>query len=169
MLEDAESCEDGETTIVRDGAVAIPVVSTLQTIVRSELKRMRYRRYYCRLDQLSDTLFIGINVAQKSRGFFGPIRGAGDRDRGPRMKRSSLQQLGIVHEVCKMSQTWTLGPRVSRGESMTTRRKVRSTCTETLDPGEVLWDTGAPERLFSKQQLKQWCKLIAFPAQCTGL
>ena len=37
-----------------------------------------------------------------------------------------------AHEVCKMSQTWTLGSRVSRRESRTTqRRKVRSTCSET--------------------------------------
>ena len=38
----------------------------------------------------------------------------------------------IAHEVCKMSQTWTLGSRVSRRESRTTqRRKVRPTCGET--------------------------------------
>ena len=31
----------------------------------------------------------------------------------------------------------------------------------TLDPGEVLWDTGAQEGLFGKQQLDKWCKLLA--------
>ena len=90
-----------------------------------------------------------------------------------------------------MSQTWTLGSRVSRWESRTTqRRKVRPTCGETggklkrvhhcskahrtktflsrrfLDirlsrPGEVLWDTGAQEGLVWKQQLDKWCKLLA--------
>ena len=30
-----------------------------------------------------------------------------------------------------------------------------------LDPGEVLWDTGAQEGLVGKQQLNQWCKLLA--------
>ena len=30
-----------------------------------------------------------------------------------------------------------------------------------LDPGEVLWDTGAQEGLVGKQQLDNWCKLLA--------
>ena len=30
-----------------------------------------------------------------------------------------------------------------------------------LDPGEVLWDTGAQEGLVGKQQLDKWCKLVA--------
>ena len=86
-----------------------------------------------------------------------------------------------------MSQTWTLGSRVSRRELRTTqRRKVRPTCGEiwgklnrirhcerspfflgaswtfvTLDPREVLWDTGAQEGLVGKQQLDKWCKLLA--------
>ena len=29
-----------------------------------------------------------------------------------------------------------------------------------LDPGEVLWDTGAREGLVGKQQLEQWCNLL---------
>ena len=29
-----------------------------------------------------------------------------------------------------------------------------------LDPGEVLWDTGAQEGLVGKQQLDNWCKLL---------
>ena len=88
-----------------------------------------------------------------------------------------------------MSQTWTLGSRVSRRESRTMqdgrydRRAVRpeenskgfitvAGHTErrpfflgvlrtfvTLDPGEVLWDTGAQEGLVGKQQLDKWCKL----------
>ena len=88
-----------------------------------------------------------------------------------------------------MSQTWTLGSRVSRRESRTTqRRKVRSTCSEIwrepkrvlhcrrahgtktfysrrfLDnrrSGEVLWDTFAQEGLAGKQQLDNWCTLLA--------
>ena len=31
----------------------------------------------------------------------------------------------------------------------------------TLDPGEVLWDTGAQEGLFGKQQLEKWSELLA--------
>ena len=30
-----------------------------------------------------------------------------------------------------------------------------------LDPGEVLWDTGAQEGLVGKKQLDKWCKLLA--------
>ena len=30
-----------------------------------------------------------------------------------------------------------------------------------LDPGEVLWDTGAQEGFVGKQQLDKWCKLLA--------
>ena len=30
-----------------------------------------------------------------------------------------------------------------------------------LDPGEVLWDTGAQEDFVGNQQLHQWCKLLA--------
>ena len=30
-----------------------------------------------------------------------------------------------------------------------------------LDPGEVLWDTGAQEGIVGEQQLDQWCKLLA--------
>ena len=36
-----------------------------------------------------------LNVAQKSRDFFGLRRGASGRDQGPRMKRSSIQQLEL--------------------------------------------------------------------------
>ena len=31
----------------------------------------------------------------------------------------------------------------------------------TLNPGEVLWDTGAQEGLVGKQQFDKWCKLVA--------
>ena len=48
LQEDVDFCEDGETTIARDGAIAIPWV----LMVRRQLKRMRFRRYCCRLDQL---------------------------------------------------------------------------------------------------------------------
>ena len=105
------------------------------------------------------------------------------------MKRSSIQQLKL-RTMCKMSKTWTLGPRVSRRESRAInderydRRAVRpgenpngfitvakpterrpsflgaSWTFVTVDPGEVLWGTGAQEGLIGKQQLDKWCKLI---------
>ena len=87
-----------------------------------------------------------------------------------------------------MSQTWTLGSRVSRGQCKDERydrRAVRlgenskgvimlakpterrlfslgaSWTFVTLDRGEVLWDTGAQEGHVGKQQLDKWCKLLA--------
>ena len=49
LQEDVDFCEDGETTIARDGAIAIPVFSTLLTMVRRRpRKRTKCQRYYCR-------------------------------------------------------------------------------------------------------------------------
>ena len=45
------------------------------------------------------------NVARKSRGFFGPRRGASGRDQGPRMKRSSIHQLKLRREFGRESRT----------------------------------------------------------------
>ena len=36
-----------------------------------------------------------LKIAQRSRGFFGPRRGASGRDQGPRIKRSSIQHLKL--------------------------------------------------------------------------
>ena len=52
LQEDVDFCEDGETTIARDGAIAM-------TMDRKQLKKTRYSRCYCHLDQLSDTLGTG--------------------------------------------------------------------------------------------------------------
>ena len=112
-------------------------VSTLPTMVRRQLKRMRNRRYYCRLDQFSDILGIravreNLNVAQKCRGFFSPRRGAKWQRSGTAHEALERSTAETAHDVCKISQTLTLGSRVSRRESRTTqRRKVRSTCSET--------------------------------------
>ena len=132
-----------------------------------------------------------LNVAHKSRGFFGPRQGASGKDQGPRLERSSIQQLKLRTSVCKMSQSWTLGSRVFRRKSRTTqRRKVRSTCggtsgklkrvrhgskahgTKTFQSRRFLdirhsrpWrrpvDAGAQEGLVGKQQLDKWCQLLA--------
>ena len=59
LLEDVDVCEDGETTIARDGAIAIRGFSASPAMVRRQLKKTRYHRYYCRLDQLSGTLGTG--------------------------------------------------------------------------------------------------------------
>ena len=151
---------------------------------------MRYRRYYCRLDQLSDILATravreGLNVAQKSRGFFGPRRGASGRDQGPRMKRPSIQQLKLRTRCarCRKLGHWARecpeGNRGQRNDERYDRRAARpeenskgfitvakpterrpfflgaSWTFVTLDPGEVLWDTGAQEGLVGKTATSQ--------------
>ena len=110
------------------------VFSSAPTMVRRQLKRTRYRRNYCRLDQLSDTLGTGairedLNVAQRSRGFFGPRRSASGRDQGPRVKRSSIQQLKLRTRCarCRRLGHWVSVPK-GIGDNATTkydRRAVR--------------------------------------------
>ena len=100
LQEDADFCEDGETTIASDGAIAIPdgfyltddgpeeieenEVPQILLQVRPAFRHPGYRA--ARED---------LNAAQKSRGLFGPRRDARGGDQGPRMKRSSIQQLKL--------------------------------------------------------------------------
>ena len=161
--------------------------STLPTMVRRQLKRTRYRRYYCRLDQLSDILGTGlserISMLRRSRGFFVPRRGVSGRDQGPRMKRSNIQQLKLRTRCarCRKLGLWARecleGNRGQRNDERYDRRAVRpgenskgfiTHGTRTflsrrfLDirhsrPWIVLWVTGAQEGLVGKQQLEKWC------------
>ena len=112
------------------------VFSTSPTTVRRQLKRTRYRKYYCRLDQLSDILGTGLfredlDAAQKSRGFFGPRRSASGRDQGPRMKRSSFQQLKLrtrcarCHKLGHWARECPEGNRGQRNDERYDRRAVR--------------------------------------------
>ena len=69
----------------------------LPTIVRRKLKRMRYRRYHCRLDQLSDMLGTGlferISILRRSPEVSLTPDGVQVAEIGDRMKRWSIQQL----------------------------------------------------------------------------
>ena len=56
LQEDVDFCVDGETTIAHDGAIAIPRVFYITDDGQEAIEEKRYRRYCCRLDQLSDTL-----------------------------------------------------------------------------------------------------------------
>ena len=65
-----------------------------------------------------------------------------------------------------MSRTWTYGlASVPKGieDNATTKGTidVHGRTFDALDPGGVLWDTGAQEGIVGKQQLNQWCKLLA--------
>ena len=107
------------------------------------------------------------------------------------MKRSSIQQLKLRTRCarCRKLGHWALecpeGNRGQRNDERYDRRATRSgenskgfislaKPTErrpsflgaswtfvTLDPGEVLWDTGAQEGLVGKQQFVKWCTLLA--------
>ena len=125
LQEDVDFCEDGETTIARGGSVTIPVVFYItddgqEIIEENEVPQILLQARPAFRHPGYRTVGEDLNVVQKSRGLFGHRRGASGRDQGPRMKRSSIQQ---PHEVCKMSQTWALGSRVSRRESRTTQRR----------------------------------------------
>ena len=152
--------------------------STSPTMVRRQVKKTWYRRSYCRLCAEGQGVLRSQTKCKWQRS--GTAHEA--------LEHSTVE---IAHEVCKMSQTRTLGSRVSRSESRTTqRRKVRPTCGETggkfkrfitvakpterrpfflgaswtfvsLDLGKVLWDTGAQEGLVGKQQLDKLCKMLA--------
>ena len=165
-------------------------------MVRRQLKKTRYRRYYCRLDQLFDTLGTGlserISMLRRSPGASSaPRRNASGRDQKPRMKRSSIQLLKLRTRCarCRKLGHWARecpeGNRGQRNDERYDGRAVRpgensrgfitvakptkrrpffldvSWTFVSLDPGEVLWDTGAQEGLVGKQQLDKWCKMLA--------
>ena len=123
-----------------------------------------------------------LNVAQKSRGFFGPRWSASGRDQGPCMKRSSIQQLKLrtrcarCRKLGHCARECPEGNRGQRNEERYDRRAVRprensrgfitvakpterrpfflgaSWTFVSLDPREVLWDTGAQEGLVGEKQ-----------------
>ena len=73
-----------------------------------------------------------LNVAQKSRGFFGPRRSTSGRDQGLRMKRFSIQQLKLRTRCarCRKLGHWARecpeGNRGQRNEERYDRRAVTS-------------------------------------------
>ena len=94
---------------------------------------MRYRRYCCRLDHLSDILGTGLSER------ISMLRRSPEVSSAP--DEVQVAEIGTAHEALEHSiaetahevQTWTLGSQVSRRESRTTqRRKVRPTCGETF-------------------------------------
>ena len=100
LQEDVDFCEDGEMTIARDGAIAIPDGFYLTNDCPEEIEEnevpqillqarpaFRHPGYRAAREDL--------NAAQKSQGLFGPRRDARRGDQGPRMKRSSIQQLKL--------------------------------------------------------------------------
>ena len=170
MQEDVNFCEEGETTIARDGAIAIPGVfystddGQEATVEENEVPHILLQ---------ARPAFRAQNST--SRGFFGSRRGAGGREQRPRMMRSSIQQLKMRtrcarcrelghwarecpegnreqrHDERYDQHAWRRGEKLKRFIAVAgqTERKpfflVASWTFVTLEPGEVLWDTGAQE------------------------
>ena len=156
---------------------------------------MRYRRYHCRLDQLSDILGTGlferISILRRSPEVSLTPDGVQVAEIGDRMKRWSIQQLkqrarcARCRKLGHWAREWPEGNRGQHYDEIYDRLAWRSEenskgfiavagHTErrpfflgalwtfvALDPGEVLWDTGAQEGIVGKQQLDKWCKLLA--------
>ena len=56
LQEDVDFCEDGETTIARDGAIAIPGVFYITDDSQEAIEENEVPQISRKLDQLSDTL-----------------------------------------------------------------------------------------------------------------
>ena len=194
LQEEPDFCEDGETTIARDGAIAIPGVFYItddgqEAVEENEVPQI------LRVDQLSDILGTGLSERISIMRRIPWVSSAPDEVqvaeiRGARMERSSIQQLKLRTSCarCRKLGHWArAGPEGNRGQCKDERYDRRATRSEenskgfitlagptgrrpfflgaswtfvTLDPGEVLWDTGAQEGLVGKQQLDKWCKLL---------
>ena len=111
LQEDVDFCEDGETTSARDGAIAIPGVfyntdEGLGEVEANEVPQILLHAQPAFQHPGYRAIREDLNAAQKSRGFFGPRRGASGRAQGPRMKRSSIHQLTLrarcarCHGIC---------------------------------------------------------------------
>ena len=107
------------------------------TMDRRQLKKTRYHRYYCRLDQLSDTLGTGpsemISKLHRSpQVSLGPDEVQVAEIRGPRMKRSSIQRLTLRTRCarCRKLGHWARecpeGNRGQRNDERYDRRAMRS-------------------------------------------
>ena len=136
LQEDVDFCEDGETTIARDGAIAIPVVFYItddgqEAIEENEVPQILLQARPAFRHPGYRAIREDLNVAQTSRGFFGR-RGASVRDQGPRMKRSSIQQLKLRTRCarCRKLGHWARecpeGNRGQRNDERYDRRAMRS-------------------------------------------
>ena len=111
------------STLTDDGQEATVEENEVPQILLQARPAFRHPGYWAVREEL--------DAAQKARGFFGPRRGAGGREQGPRMKRSSIQQLKLRTRRTRCRKLGHWGSRVSRREPRTTqRRQVRSTCRE---------------------------------------
>ena len=176
LQEDVDICEDGETTTARDVAIAIPGGFYITDDGQEAIEEN---------EVLQILLQAGLNVAQTSSRFLRPQTRCKWQRSGTAHEALEHSTAETAHAVCKMSQTWTLarecpeGNRGQRNDERYDRRAVKpeenitvakpterrpfffgaSWTFVTLDPGEVLWDTGAQEGLVWEQLVDKWCKI----------
>ena len=137
LQEDVDFCEDEETTIARDGAIAIPGVfcitdDGLEAIQENEVPQIIAGSTSFPTSWVPGCPRGSQCCAPVSRFLWPQARCKWQRS-GAAHEALEHSTAKTAHEVCKMSHTWTLGSRVSRRESRTRqRREVRSTCSETL-------------------------------------
>ena len=134
LQEDVDFCEDGETTIARDGAIPGVFYITDDGLGEVEEKEVPQILLHAR-PAFQHPGYWAIRedliATQKSRGFFGPRRGASGRDQGPRMKRSSIRQLKLRTRCarCRKLGHWARecpeGTRGQRNDERYDRRSVR--------------------------------------------
>ena len=136
LQEDVDFCEEGETTIARDGAIAIPGVfyntdDGQETIEENGVPQILLQAQPAFRHPGYRAVREDLNAAQKSRGFFGPRRGGSGREQGPRMKRSSIHQLKLRTRCarCRKLGHWARecleGNRGPRNEERYDRRAVK--------------------------------------------
>ena len=87
LQDDIDFCEDGETTIARDGAIAILGVFYLIDDGRGEVEENEVPQILLQARPLLGHPGYRAIRDEKSPGFFGPRRGATGREQWPRMKR----------------------------------------------------------------------------------
>ena len=90
-----------ETTIARDGGIAIQGVFCISddghetTVEENEVPQNLVQARPALPHPGYRAVREELNAAQKARGFFGPRGGASGSEQGPRMKRSSIEQLKL--------------------------------------------------------------------------
>ena len=143
------------TTIARDGAIAIPGVfentdDGKETVEENEIPQILLQARPAFRHPGYQAVREVLNVAQKSRGFFGPRRNVSGRDQGPRMKRSSIQQLKLRTTCarCRKLGHWAREcPEGNRGQRNDERYDRRAMSSGKTQKGSSLQQSPRNENL----------------------
>ena len=125
LQEDADFCDDGETTIARDGAIAILGVFYITDDGQEAVEEHEVPQFLLQarpaFRNSGGCPRRSQRCAEVSRFILSQTR---CKWQGPGTAHEALEHstAETACELCKMSQTWTWGSRVSRMESRTTQR-----------------------------------------------